>query len=78
LYNHHNFIQRTAFSSAVGRLPSRQNLLQAIRGAGGPEGPDVLADMGNFVEVGGLVVLFLGQVNSDCDALMKEARILKR
>mmetsp|Transcript_5919 Transcript_5919/g.17123 ORF Transcript_5919/g.17123 Transcript_5919/m.17123 type:complete len:350 (+) Transcript_5919:109-1158(+) len=78
LYNHHNFIQRAAFSSAVGRLPSRQNLLQAIRGDGGAEGPDVLADMSKFVEAGRLVVLFLGQVNSDCDALMKEARILKR
>eukprot|EP00931_Biecheleriopsis_adriatica_P119801 TRINITY_DN94995_c0_g1_i1.p1 TRINITY_DN94995_c0_g1~~TRINITY_DN94995_c0_g1_i1.p1 ORF type:complete len:325 (+),score=50.90 TRINITY_DN94995_c0_g1_i1:17-991(+) len=74
LYNHHNFFQRKTFSMAMGRLPGRDAILEALRGTAGADENDVLRELDEFVSAGRTIVHFCLQVNEELDQRLKEQR----
>jgi len=73
LTHHHNMFQRAGFNSAVGRMPSRAKLLELIAGDA-EAGVDVIADLGELVDVGWVLVEFCLRVNAELDHLLQQAR----
>lgn len=69
LQQHHTFFQRTAFTSAAKRLPSREKFFQVL----GDES-DVARDVANFVAIGGPVVRFCSRINDEVSSLLQEER----
>lgn len=69
LQHHHSFFQRTAFTSAARRLPSRENFFRVL----GDE-PDVARDVANFVAIGGPIVRFCSRINDEVSSLLQEER----
>lgn len=67
LYNHHNFLQRSAFQAAVKKLPGRSELLKSLQG-GAParaSPADVERELETFVAIGRPVVRYMLEVNEE-------------
>lgn len=76
LSNHHNFIARSAFKYAVGRLPRREHILELLKGDAGTTMSlkDVLKQLAEFVTVGRLVVRSVLQVDDELANLLRLER----
>lgn len=77
LSKHHNMLQRAAFSAAVKKMPSRQHLLDKLRGDAA-SADDVSRDLAAFVAIGHAIARFCSHVNEDLKALqIREREALK-
>lgn len=72
LRKHHNFLQRTLFLRAVGRIPPREALLATLQGSGSAS--DVARDLGAFVALGRPLAAFLLRANDEMDRRMQQER----
>merc|ERR1712008_74229 len=72
LYNHQNFFQRTAFTTAMKQLPDRNGLLEKLKGEGTPD--DVLRDIATFASLGRPLVTYLGEVNGEVESCCRLKR----
>jgi len=70
LYNHHGFVQRTAFQAAVKNLPTQRGIIQKLSGDASES--DVLRELDMFVKFGRPLAKFCIDVNQELDNRMKE------
>lgn len=75
LYNHQNFFQRTAFTTAMKKLPDRNAIIAKFQGDGTSD--DVLREIATFVSLGRPLVSYLGELNGEVDYLMQSEKKAK-
>jgi hypothetical protein len=75
LYNHQNFFQRTAFTTAMKKLPDSNAIIAKFQGDGTSD--DVLRDVATFVSLGRPLVSYLGELNGEVDYLMQSEKKAK-
>jgi len=75
LYNHQNFFQRTAFTTAMKALPDRNALIAKFQGDETPD--DVLLDIATFVSLGRPLCSYLGEINGQVDNLLQSEKKAK-
>jgi len=75
LYNHQNFFQRTAFTTAMKKLLDRNALIAKFQRDGTPD--DVLLDVATFVSLGRPLCTYLGEINGQVDNLLQSEKKAK-